>query len=151
MRVPYSIELLLDIDRIALELETTTDELDIPTDELEDLTTEDDSETDELDCSFALELETTTDELDTPTDELEKLTSEEEFICSLLEENSMEDELSSSDSELLFPLSLSHAAKIRATATMPNNTIRCFCFIFFAPCLKSSAILKLSQPSKQHF
>ncbi len=118
----------LDCD-FALELETTTDELDPLTDELEDLTTEDESGTDELDCNFTLELETTIDELDPLTDELEDLTTEEEFICSLLEENSMEEELSPSDSELLFPLSPSHAAKIRATATIPNNAIRCFCFI----------------------
>jgi hypothetical protein len=114
-----------------LELETTTDELDTLTDELEDLTTEDESGVEELDCTFTLELETTSDELDTPIDELEDLTTEEEFICSLLEEFSMEDELSPSDSELLFPLSPSQAAKIRATATIPNSVIRCFCFICF--------------------
>ena len=113
-----------------LELEATTDELDPLTDELEDLTTEDESGTDELDCNFTLELETTGDELDTPTDELEDLTTEDEFICSLLKDISTEDELSSSDSKLLFPLSLSQAARIRATATTPNNAIRCFCFIF---------------------
>jgi len=70
---------------------------------------------DELDSTFALELETTADELDPFTDELEELTAE--------------DELSPSVSVPLFPLSPSHAAKIRATATIPNNAIRRFCFI----------------------
>jgi len=115
-------------------------------DALEDSTTEEESGIEELDCNFALELETIYDELNIPTDELEYLTTEDEFICSLLEENSMEDELSSSDSKLLFPLSLSHAAKIRATATTPSNVIRCFCFI--APYLESSVTLNLSRPSK---
>jgi hypothetical protein len=85
---------------------------------------------DELDSTFALELETTTDELNPPTDELEDLTTEEEFICPLLEYIPAEDELSPSVSVLLFPLSPSHAARIRATATIPNNAIRCFRFIF---------------------
>jgi len=129
MKEPYSIEDELD-STFALELKTTTDELDTLTDELEDLTTEDDSGTEELDCDFALELETISDVLDAPTDELEDLTTEEEFICPPLEDISTEDELSPSGSVLLFPLSLPHAAKIRATATIPRNAIHCFCFIF---------------------
>ncbi len=115
-------------------------------DALEDSTTEEESGIEELDCNFALELETTNDELDTPTDELEDLTTEEEYIGSLLEENSMEEELSPSDSELLFPLSPPQATKIKVTAIIPNNAIRCFCFI--APYLESSVTLNLSRPSK---
>jgi hypothetical protein len=85
--------------------------------------------TDELDCTSALELEATTDELNTPIDELEELTAADEFTCPPLEYIPVEDELSPSVSVPLFPLSPSHAAKISATAAMPNNAIRCFCFI----------------------
>jgi len=82
--------------------------------------------TDELDCTFTLELEATTDELDIPANELENLTTEDEYNCPLLEYVSAEDELSPSVSTLLFPPSPMHAAKISATATIPNKTIRCF-------------------------
>jgi hypothetical protein len=80
----------------------------------------------ELDCTFSLEL-------DTPIEELEELTTEDEFICSLLEYIPVEDELPSSVSVPLFPLSPSHAAKISATAAMHNNATRCFCFICRLP------------------
>jgi len=86
------------------------------------LAIEEDSVTDELDSAFALELETT-------IDELEDLTTEEEFTCPPLEYIPAEDELSPSVSVPLFPLSPPHAAKISANAAMPNNAIRCFCFI----------------------
>jgi len=76
----------------------------------------------ELDCAFTLEL-------DTPIDELEDLTTGEEFPCPPLEYIPAEDELFPSVSVLLFPLSPPHAAKISATAAMPNNATRCFCFI----------------------
>lgn len=92
---------------------------------------EEDSGTEELDCTFALELKTATDELDIPPDELEDLTTEDEFTCSPLEDISAEDEPSPSGSVPLFPLSPSHAARIRAAATMPKNIIRCFRFISF--------------------
>ena len=112
-----------ELDRaFAPELDATTDELDLLTDELEDLAVEEDSVTDELDRAFAPELEVTTDELD-------DLTTGDEFICSPLEYIPDEDELFPSVSVPLFPLSPSHAAKISATAAMPNNAIRCFCFI----------------------
>lgn len=88
-------------------------------DELDNAPTEDESGTEELDCTFALELETTGDELDPPTDELEDLTTE--------------DELFPSDSELLFPLSLPQEEKIRVSTIVPSNAIRCFCFIFSLP------------------
>jgi len=75
-------------------------------------------------------VQVSTDELeDMPTEELES--PEEEFNCSLLEENSIEDELSTSDTELLFPLSLSQAAKIKATATIPNNVVDFLYFICY--------------------
>jgi hypothetical protein len=98
------------------------EELNTPNDELEDIPTEDESGTDELDGTFTLELET--------SDELEDLTVEDELNCPLLEENSTEDELYPSDSELLFPLSPPQDMRIRAAATIPRNAIRCFCFIF---------------------
>ena len=80
-----------------------------------------------------LNWETTTDELDSQIDELEELTTEDKFTCSLLEYISAEDELFPSGSVPLLPLSPSHAVKISTTATMPNNTIRCFCFICRLP------------------
>jgi predicted nucleic acid-binding Zn-ribbon protein len=154
MRVPYSIELLLD--RILLELETASDELDLSTDELDDLSTEDDSETEELDGNFALELETTTEELDdltteeewaaeeldcTFTLELETASDELNSLNDELEDVMTEDELLTSGSVPLFPLSPPHASKIRAAATIANNVIRCFRFI----CL---LFLKLLQSPK---
>lgn len=116
-----------------LELDATTDELDLLTDELEDLAVEEDSVTDELDCAFAPELDTTTDEPDSQIDELEELTAGDEFTCPPLEYIPVEDELSPSVSVPLFPLSPPHAAKISATASIPNNAIRCFCFICRLP------------------
>jgi len=87
------------------ELNTPTDELEnLTTEELENFSTEDESGIEELDCTFTLELETTSEVV--------------------------EEELSPSGSVLLFPLSPPHDAKIRATATIQNNVIRCFCVTF---------------------
>jgi len=91
------------------------EELNIPSDELENSTTE--------------------DEDSVTNNELEDSTTEDKLICPLLEENSIEDELFLSVSELLFPLSPPQATKIRTVATIPNNTIRCFRFFFLFLCL----------------
>jgi len=99
--VPYSIE---ELDTSADELENNSElELNAPIDELEDISPEDKITLEELDPDEIPELEKSSPE---------------------------EDELSPSVSELLFPLSLSHAPKIKATATIPRNAIHCFCFIF---------------------
>ncbi len=115
---------------VTLELETTSDEL-------EDFTTEEESGAEELDCNVTLELETTSDELEDFTTEEES--GAEELDCDVALElktasdelETTDDELSSSDTELLFPLSPSQATKINATATIPNKVIRCFRFISF--------------------
>jgi len=106
-------------------LQATTEELEATSDELDETV-------------FALLLdpfaedEKSDEELD-PDEipELEKSSLEEDVTCPPLEDISPEDELLPSVSELLFPLSPSHAARIRATATIPKNIIRCFCFICF--------------------
>jgi len=72
-------------------------------------------------------LQATTEELEAASDELD------ETVSALMLDSLADEELVLSVSVLLFPLSPPHAAKIKATATIPNNAIRCF--IFF-PCLR---------------